>query len=272
MPKAGAASPPTRSRCRSRSAPTDGQAGFSRSGGTSQRSSPVPGARGRRASIRARAPFFMEALSKSQIVASSELKSGSWPTITTREGLPASLSSRSTSSTPTPPPSDRSAWTSMPRRSPTRSAVCMARSLGDEMIASGWKPIPSRNEPSRSLCFSPLDDSGRSASRPRQDSGLPASAWRSRYSSTVSRTWPVSGIEVFNLAAGEEDHVLGDVGDPVADPLEIVGGEQDPRTALNVVGVLPHQVDQLGERPVIERIDLVVAGGHGTGLVLVDVD
>ena len=41
------------------------------------------------------------------------------------------------------------------------SAVCEARSFGELRIASGRKPIPARNRPSRSDCFSPFGESGR---------------------------------------------------------------------------------------------------------------
>jgi signal transduction histidine kinase len=58
-PTAAAACPPTRSRCRSRQRPTEGQPDFRRSGGTSQRRSPRPDPTGRLTSIRARAGSWL---------------------------------------------------------------------------------------------------------------------------------------------------------------------------------------------------------------------
>src|SRR5688500_11289969 len=70
-----------------------------------------------------------------------------------------------------------------------------------------------------------------------------------------------SWVEVFHLAGREVNDVLGDVRDPVADPLEVVRREEDPRPALDVGRVGAHQVHDVREYLVVEMVDLVVARG-----------
>ena len=58
----------------------------------------------------------------------------------------------------------------------------------------------------------------------------------------------------------EEHDVLGDVRHPVADPLEVMRGEQDPRPRLDVARVRAHQLEHLVEDRVVQVVDLVVEG------------
>jgi hypothetical protein len=57
-------------------------------------------------------------------------------------------------------------------------------------------------------------------------------------------------IQVLDVARGEEDDVLGNVRYAVANALEVVRGEHDPRPALDVVRVGSHQLDHLVVGPV----------------------
>ena len=41
-------------------------------------------------------------------------------------------------------------------------------------------------------------------------------------------------VQVFDLTGRQEHDILGDVGHAVADALEVVGGEQDSRTGINL--------------------------------------
>ena len=69
-----------------------------------------------------------------------------------------------------------------------------------------------------------------------------------------ARSW----IEVLDVAGHEVHDVLGDVGRAVTDPFEVMRGDDDPGSALDVGRVLAHQLDDLIERGVVQPIDLVV--------------
>src|SRR3954452_8949988 len=189
---------------------------------------------------------------------------------TGRSGSPSSRSSVSSVSGLNGPASRVSIEYGLSIRSATIWAVCSARSLGEVTMASGAKPEAARNRPSRSAWRSPFRDRGRTSSSPCQASGSPASACRMKVSSTISdeRT-PVSRvrlrIEVLDVAGHEVDDILGDVRGPVADPLEVMRRDDDPRAPLDVCRVGAHELADLVERSVVQAVDLVFLHGDVPG-------
>ena len=102
----------------------------------------------------------------------------------------------------------------------------------------------------------------RAAGAARDPAGTSAHGRASRWS------W----VQVLDLARGQEHDVLGDVRDAVADPLEVVRREHDPRAPVHVRRVLAHQLQHVVEDPVVEVVDLVVQGRDLAGRDHVDVD
>ena len=60
--------------------------------------------------------------------------------------------------------------------------------------------------------------------------------------------------------------------DAVADPLEVVRRDDDPRPALDVGRIGAHELDDLVEGRVVQPVDLVVLDGDLAGRDGVDVD
>ena len=71
------------------------------------------------------------------------------------------------------------------------------------------------------------------------------------------------------MAGLEEDHVLGDVGDPVGDALQVVGDEDQVGGGVGPVRLLAHDLDHVLEDPVVDAVDPIVAGGDVLGPAVV---
>src|SRR6266568_4008869 len=67
----------------------------------------------------------------------------------------------------------------------------------------------------------------------------------------------------------QEDDVLGDVGHPIRDPLQVLGKKEQDGGALHVGRVLDHEADELVPDLVIKGVNVIVAFGDRASPVLV---
>src|SRR5437868_12906801 len=70
----------------------------------------------------------------------------------------------------------------------------------------------------------------------------------------------------------KEDHVFGDVGHAVGDPLQVLGKKEQDGCTLYVGRVLDHEFDELVPDLVIKGVNLIVAFGDRPSLVLISLD
>src|ERR1035437_6923829 len=76
------------------------------------------------------------------------------------------------------------------------------------------------------------------------------------------RSKRVLRIEILDLAGGQKEDFLGDVGHPVADPFQVFCGEKQVSACLDPIWLDAHPFQGSLEVGVIQPVDLVVLRGH----------